>query len=197
MIETLLIGSGNPTKIGIYKDYFSDLPVKLVSTKDLSLTEEPEEDRATLEENAILKAKFYFERSGLPTLADDAGFEIPALNNFPGVYSRRFAGPEATDNQIIDAIIEKMKDLKGDERKARMRVAVAFTLDGKQVHVGTGEITGHVPEVPYEKRTAHMPYRSLLFVDSVNKWFDDLLGEDGIGYRKKAVEELKKYLTNN
>lgn len=196
MIDKLLIGSGNPVKISLYQAYFNDLPIQLVRAKDLGLTEEPEEAAGTLEENAILKAKYYFEKTGLPTLADDAGFEIAALNNFPGVHSKRFAGPDASDEEIIAQIMEKMKDLKGDERKARMRVVVALTLDGKDVHTGTGQISGHVPEAPYEKRTPHMPYRSLLFVDSLNKWFDDILGEDRIGYRDKAVNELKKYLTN-
>lgn len=194
MVTKLLLGTGNKTKLDIYKDYLKDLPLEIVTPQDLGILDEPEETGQTLEENAILKARYYHERSGLPTLADDAGFEIPALNNFPGVYSRRFAGSNASDEDRVNAIIEKMADLKGDERKAQMSVVCALALDANRIYTASGKIEGHVPEIPFEKRTPHMPYRSLLFVDSLNQWFDDAMSENSISYRKSAVMELKKYL---
>jgi inosine/xanthosine triphosphate pyrophosphatase family protein len=87
-----------------------------------------------------------------------------------------------------------MKDLEGDDRKARMRVACALRLNKDHEYIATGSLEGHVPKEPYEKRHSKMPYRSLLFVDSLNKWFEDITKEDPVGYRKAAVEELKKYL---
>ncbi len=196
MIRKLLIGTGNPSKVEHYKQYFSDMPLELVSAHDLGITEQPEETGQTLEENAILKAKYYSKKSGLPTLADDAGFEIPALGNFPGLLSRRFAGHEMTDEEVIAGILERMKDLKGHERRAHMRVVCALALDPKHVYTASGVIEGRVPEAPYEKRQPHFPYRSLLFVDKLNVWFDEMAGEleDKIGYRKAALEQLKQYL---
>ncbi len=197
MISKLLLGTGNSSKPPFYRKYFADLPIEIISAADLGIAEEPEESGETLEDNAILKAKYYFEKSGgLPTLADDSGFEIPALNNFPGVKSRRFAGHEMADEEIISAILEEMKDLKGEQRAARMRISCALMLSPSEIHVANGSVEGHVPEVPYEKRHKLFPYRSLLFVDSIGKWFHDLLSEDEdwVGYRKQAVNELKKYL---
>jgi XTP/dITP diphosphohydrolase len=197
MIAKLLVGSANPTKSVHYKKYFADMPIKIISAADLGITDEPEETGETFEDNAILKAKYYFEKSGgLPTLADDAGFEIPALNNFPGVKSRRFAGHEMGDEEIIAAILEAMKDLKGEARKARMRISCALMLSPVQIHVASASTEGHVPETPSPKREPHFPYRSLLFVDSVNAWLGDIGPEnkDIMDHRGVAVAELKKYL---
>lgn len=194
MITKLLLGTGNSAKLGLYEEFFKGTGIELVTAKDLGITEEPEENGETLEDNALIKAKYYFEKTGIPTLADDAGFEIYSLNNFPGVKSRRFAGRDLTDQEVIDAILEKMKDLEGDDRKARMRVACALVLGKDQVYVASGSLEGHVPKEAYEKRHPKMPYRSLLFVDSLNKWFEDITKDDPVGYRKAAVEEIKKYL---
>lgn len=197
MIEKLLIGTGNKHKLALAKKYLSDLSITLVTPAELGIIEEPEETGSTFEENAIIKARFYFQKSGLPTLTDDAGFEIPALNNFPGVHSRRFAGKDLTDQEVIDTILEKMKGLQGEQRKARMKLVCALALSDAEIHTAVGLMEGHVPEIPYERISTGMPYRSLLFVDSKNKWFDQLIedGEEGsLGYRKDAINQLKKYL---
>ncbi len=197
MIAKLLIGTGNPSKLKHYQRYFADILIELIMPRDLGIAEQPRETGQTLEDNAVLKAKYYAERSGLPTLADDAGFEIPALNNFPGVMARRFAGHNMTDEEVISGILDRMKHLKGDERRARMRVVCALALAPNRIFTASGVIEGHVPEAPYEKREPHLPYRSLLFVDKLNVWFDELTAdglEDKVGYRKAAVEQLKKFL---
>src|SRR6478672_7296500 len=111
MIKKLLLGTANPSKALMYKEFFKGMPVKIFTPKEVGIAEEPEETGKTFEENAVLKANYYFEKSGLPTLADDAGLEIPALDNFPGVKSRRFAGREMSEEEVIKAILEKMKNL--------------------------------------------------------------------------------------
>ncbi len=192
----LLLGTSNEGKIRHYKKFLSNANLELVTLKDVGITDEPEETGMTLEENATLKAKFYYEKSGLPTLADDAGFEIPALNNFPGVQSRRIDGITRTDKEILDIIIDRMKDLKSQDRAARMKVALALALDKDDIKIATGEITGIVPEKPYEKLEDYFPYRSLLFIPQLNKWFYDLTEdeENMLGYRKAAAEKIKQYL---
>lgn len=196
MITKILVGTGNPSKLKHYQKYFQDSAIKLVSAKEMGILEEPEENGTTMEENAIMKAKHYCEKSGLPTIADDAGFEIPALGNFPGVNSRRFAGHDMTDDEIINGILDRMKGLKGEQRRASMKIVCALALSPGQVYTASGAIEGHVPEISYEKREEHFPYRSLLFVDKLNVWFGDVAGglEDQIDHRKAAVEKLKKYL---
>ncbi len=198
MITKLLLGTNNSAKANHMRQFLSDLPVELVQPQDLGITVEPEETGTTFEENAVLKANYYFEKSGLPTIADDAGFEIPALNNFPGVHSKRFAGHEMNDGEIIASIIDRMKDLRGEERKGHFRIVIALKLSDNEVHVASGSISGSVPETPLDRRMEKFPYRSLLYVDELNKWFMDVTEEEEnqLGYRKGAVETLKPYIKN-
>ncbi len=198
MITKLLLGTNNSAKAAHMRQFLSDLPIELVTPQDLGITIEPEETGVTFEENALIKANYYFQKSGLPTIADDAGFEIPALNNFPGVHSKRFADHEMNDEEIISGILEKMKDLSGDDRKAHFRIVIVLKLSDEEVHTASGSISGHVPESPLDKRMEKFPYRSLLFVDELNKWFYEVSEEEEnqLGYRKGAVEKLKPYLRN-
>ena len=72
--------------------------MELVSPDDVGIEGEPDETGTTFETNARIKARYYAARSGLPTLADDSGLEVEALGGGPGVYTRRYAGPDATDD---------------------------------------------------------------------------------------------------
>lgn len=195
-MRTLLIGSGNPNKLAHYRELASRFFLKLAMPQDFGNFPEPEETGQTLEENALLKAKYYCKLTGLPTLSDDAGLEIPALNNFPGVLSRRFAGKTMADEEIIAGILEKMKGLQGSQRAARMRAVIALALDADRVYTTTGALEGRVPQAPYPKIQARFPYRSLLFVDKVQKWFYQLTPEDEerLGYRAAAIKKLFPYL---
>lgn len=198
MITKLLLGTNNSAKVAHMRQFLADLPIELITPQEVGITMEPEETGETFEDNALLKANYYFEKSGLPTIADDAGFEIPALDNFPGVHSKRFAGHEMNDGEIVAEIIERMKDLKGDDRQAHFRIVIVLKLSDEEVHTATGSISGTVPERPLDKRMERFPYRSLLFVDELNKWFYDVTEEeeDKLGYRKAAIEKLKPYIKN-
>ena len=195
-MQKLFLGTRNEAKINHYKRFLSDWPVEILTPKDLSIDSEPVEDGATLEENAKIKAEFYWQKSHLPTIADDAGFEIAALDNFPGTHSRRFLGHKMTDDEIFSQIIKKMNHLAGNDRKAKMSIAVALAKGSDEMYIEKGYISGYVPERPYDKLEGSFPYRSLLYITELNKWFYDITEEeeDRLGYRKAAVEKLKKYL---
>lgn len=195
MLE-LLIGSGNPQKIKHYSAHLRDIPYKLLTPLMLGITEFAPETGKTLEENALSKAKFYFAKTGLPTLSEDAGFEIPALGNFPGVLSKRFLGNEMTDEKIIAGILQRMVKLEKEKRKARMRIAIVLLTSPNIYHTATASIEGVVPKQPFDKIISSFPYRSLLYVTALNKWFYDVThkDEEKLGYRTKAIIKLKKYL---
>lgn len=195
-MDKILIGTTNPTKVEIYNRILSGQDLHLVTLSKLNIKDVPREDGETIEENAILKAKFYCKISQLPAIADDAGFEIPALDDFPGTHSRRFAGHDMTDTEVIKGILEKMKDLKGNQRKARMKAVVALAFPDGRVRTESAFIEGSVPSKPYERKKDHFPYRSLLYIDSLGKWFYDLTDkeESELGYRTAAIQRLRKYL---
>ena len=85
-----------------------------------------EETGSTFEENALLKAKTVYDIIGLPVIGDDSGLEVVALNNQPGVYSSRFAGDNASDDDNIDKLLRKMHNIPTEKRTARFRCVVAF-----------------------------------------------------------------------
>jgi len=99
-MPTLLIATTNQNKLREYAAIFAGLPIELRSLRDLGIDDDVEETGATFAENAQLKAEFYVARAGMPVLADDSGLEVHALGGAPGVFSHRYAGPDATGNEV-------------------------------------------------------------------------------------------------
>lgn len=101
---------------------------ELVSLDDLGIGDEPEETGETFETNARIKARFGARRSGLPTLADDSGIEVDALDGAPGVRTRRYAGPDATDEDNNAKLLAALHDVPPERRGARYVCVLALAL---------------------------------------------------------------------
>lgn len=114
--------------------------VELVSPDDLGIAGEPDETGATFETNARIKARFYAARSGLPTLADDSGLEVDALGGAPGVRTRRFAGPQATDAENNERLLRELGGLPPGRRAARYVCVLALALPGRADRRGSPRI---------------------------------------------------------
>jgi XTP/dITP diphosphohydrolase len=134
-----------------------DLPdgVELVSPDDVGIRDEPEETGETFETNARLKARYYARRSGLPTLADDSGLEVDALGGGPGVRTRRYAGPGATDEANNAKLLRELAGLPPERRGARYACVLALTMPhregprgGLEVHVRRGTCRGRIATAP-------------------------------------------------
>lgn len=122
----LLLASNNPHKCEEIRQILADFPVELISLLDRPDLIAPDENGATLEENAKWKAAEIFRQTGIPTIADDSGLEVLALNGAPGVHSRRFT-PEATDSANN---VKLMKELEGStERSAQFRCVIALATE--------------------------------------------------------------------
>jgi XTP/dITP diphosphohydrolase len=104
--------------------------VELVSPDDVGIPEEPAETGTTFETNARVKARYYAARSGLPTLADDSGLEVDALGGRPGVRTRRYAGPTATDDDNNAKLLRELAGLPPGRRGARYVCVLALALPG-------------------------------------------------------------------
>lgn len=98
----------------------------LLTLADIGVDEEAIEDAATFRGNSILKARFYGNIAGLPTLADDSGLEVDALGGQPGVRTKRYAGESATDAQNNTRLLVELGDLPPERRTARYRCVLAF-----------------------------------------------------------------------
>jgi XTP/dITP diphosphohydrolase len=104
--------------------------VELLSPDDLGIPDEPEETGETFETNARIKARFYALAAGLPTLADDSGLEVDALGGGPGVRTRRYSGPEATDASNNALLLRELAGLPAERRGARYVCVLALALPG-------------------------------------------------------------------
>ena len=120
----LLVATGSAHKLTELQRLFGDLPIDLVTLIDLGITDEAPEDGATFEENALQKARWYSAASGEWTLADDSGLEVAALNGAPGVYTRRYAGPDATDVQNYEKLLTETAGVA--DRSARFVCTMAL-----------------------------------------------------------------------
>src|SRR5258708_16238140 len=125
-MQTLLLATSNQHKLDEFCAIFSDLPMKLLSLKDLQIEMEVEETGTTFVENAKLKANAYAQDSGILTLADDSGLEIDALRGAPGILSARYLGTETSYDERFRKILEQLNGLPLDQRSARFPSAIAL-----------------------------------------------------------------------
>ena len=199
-MKKLLVATTNPGKLAEIKRFLADLPVELVSLKDVGITKFPEETGTTFEENAILKAKYYAGKSGLATLADDGGFEIDALFGEPGVKSHRWIDQsrESTDEELIAYTIKRMENVPEGKRGAQLRLVLALVLPDGEMHTTEASVRGAVPVTPIGTRSEGFPFRSLLFLPEINKYYnhDELTDSENATYnhRKQALEALKPFI---
>jgi len=200
-MKKLLIATTNPGKLEEIRCFLSDLPLELVSLKDVGITISVEEMGKTFEENAILKAKAYAEVSGLMTLADDGGFEIDALQGEPGVKSHRWvhSDQDSTDEELIAYTFIRMKDVPEKKRGARLTLVLALVQPGNPMIATAKEsIRGIVPLEPSNVRHEGFPYRSILYLPELGKFYDHISftpeETERYNHRKKALEKLKPIL---
>ena len=122
---TLLVATGNPGKLREYEGLLEDAPFRLVSLKDVGITEEVEETGDTFAENAWLKASGYAAMSGMLTLADDSGLEVDALGGDPGVRSARYGGDAcASDEDRVALLLRNLDGVPWQKRTARFRCVI-------------------------------------------------------------------------
>ncbi len=142
----LLVGTTNPGKVREIAGILQRLPVELVSLADFPALPEPEETGRTFAENARLKALYYHQATGLPSVADDSGLEIAALDGAPGVHSARWEG---TDYAVKFRKIYELLDARHARRSAARFVChVALADQDRIVFEAEGVIEGRIADAP-------------------------------------------------
>lgn len=196
MAKDLLIATTNPAKLAEYQLLLRDLDLRVLSLRDLQITAEAPEDATTFAANALAKARFYFELAGIPTLADDGGFEVDALDGAPGVQSHRWLGVDNPDDVLLaHAIISRMEGVPPAKRTARLRAAAALVYrDQSGVHeeVVEAALEGIVPERCYPEIRKGFPYRSVLVIPGRGCYLAELSEEEAarISQRRALVDKL-------
>lgn len=160
------------------------------SQKELGITLEPEETGTTFAENARIKARAICEAAGLPTLADDSGLAVDALDGAPGVYSARYCGRHGDDEANNDKLLAALGDLPREKRSARFVSAVCLWLPDGRSLTAMGECPGWVG---FERRgTNGFGYDPIFYVGE--KSYAELTDEekDGLSHRGKALALLEQ-----
>ncbi len=167
----------------------------LVVPSQLGLTGEIPETADTLKENAIMKAKFLWDKFGTPCFADDTGLEVDFLDGRPGVYSARYAGIEADPVKNMQKLL---KELNGANcRKARFVTVVALILDENRTFLFEGALEGSILEV--SSGCGGFGYDPLFMPEGYSKTLAELSAEEKnrISHRGIAMRKLSDFLNNN
>jgi len=144
----LLVATHNPGKIREYQALLADLPLEVTWLDAEGIVFDVEETGSTFAENALLKAHAYAAATGLWTWADDSGLEIDALAGRPGVFSARYAGPNASDADRYNKVLAELAPIPRAQWTARFRCAVALVEPSGVEHVVEADFPGMMTDVP-------------------------------------------------
>lgn len=121
----VVLASGNQGKVNELTQLLQAQNIELVAQSEFNL-ESPEETGLTFIENALIKARYAAEKTGLPAIADDSGLSIPALDGAPGIYSARYAGEQATDQSNIELVLKNLAGKQGQQRLATFNCVLVY-----------------------------------------------------------------------
>ena len=187
---TLVFASNNEHKITEIKSLLGN-NIRLLSLRDVNITEDIPELEPTIEGNALAKARFAHNASGMNVFADDTGLEIDALDGLPGVHSARFAG----EDKDSSANIEKVLSMLGNNgnRDARFRTVIALILENKE-YLFEGIVNGTI--ITEKKGTGGFGYDPVFIPEGSSRTFGEmnLAEKNTLSHRARAFEKLKEFL---
>lgn len=186
----LILASHNPNK---KKEIEIVLPLtyQIKDLNDLGITEKIEEHGNTLEENALIKARYLYKLLQVHCIAEDSGLEIEGLHGEPGVHSARYAGPDRNDERNIQLVLNKM--LGESNRAARFRTVIALIIDGRE-YLFEGTVPGKIASEA--KGYSGFGYDPIFIPDPYSQSFAEL-GDElkvKISHRTRAIQKLIQFL---
>ncbi len=186
----LVLATRNQGKIREFKALFSDFNIRIICFDDVGPIPAVKEDCHTFEDNAVKKARFTARVLGFPALADDSGLAVKALDGRPGVYSARYAGPDATDEENNLKLLADMKGIGGREAAFQCVIAVAVPRGPALIYEGKceGQITKTM------QGDQGFGYDPLFYFPPAGKTFAQMSVEEKsqISHRGKAILELRE-----
>ncbi len=197
--DRYLLATSNKGKIIEIREVLQDLNLTLLSPEDLPHPPAPpHEEMDTFEGNAIQKARYYFEKTGIPSIADDSGILVEALKQELGIHTRRWgAGPEATDEEWITYFLDRMK--KESNKRARFICVLALIDEKGEIHTFEGHCDGMITNGLEADYLPGLPISACFKPDGYDKVFSALTVEEKnrVSHRGKAVRVLREFLEAN
>jgi XTP/dITP diphosphohydrolase len=186
---TLVLATGNPGKTAEIRELLKGFPVIIKNLGDFGPIPPVEEDGDTFDDNAYKKSSFVSKVLGLPALADDSGLVVDVLGGAPGVYSARYAGDNATDEQRYTKLLEEMKG-KAD-RKAAFECVISIAVPTGPALTYEARCEGLIAEEPSGKNG--FGYDPVFYYPPLKKTFAEISREEKnrVSHRGRALRELK------
>ncbi len=197
MTKNIVLASNNAGKLREFNAILSDMDYEVLPQGQFTVPEVAETGLSFVE-NAIIKARQASKHTGFPALADDSGLQVDALNGAPGIYSARFAGPAATDEQNCELLLEKLGDKPDAQRTARFQCILVYM---RHEHDPTplicqGSWEGKILREP--RGNNGFGYDPVFYVEEYNCSAAELDPEikNSISHRGRALRRLRDALKN-
>jgi XTP/dITP diphosphohydrolase len=189
----LVFATNNAHKITEISDLLNN-NFKILALAEVNIMEDIPEDAETLAENALFKARFVHDRTGLNVFADDTGLEVDALGGAPGVYSARYAGEKKSFDDNIDKLLGELKEI--ENRSARFRTVIALILNGRE-YLFEGMVEGEI--IRERHGTGGFGYDQVFKALGNSRTFAEipLSEKNKISHRAQAMRKLIAFLTDS
>ena len=189
----LVFATNNKHKLQEVRDIVGDR-VEVLSLNDINCHDEIPETADTLQGNALIKARYIYEKYGVDCFADDTGLEVESLGGEPGVYSARYAGEECCSEANMQKLLQNLTGKTN--RNAQFRTVIALIIKGEE-RLFNGIVKGTIAE---EKRgDSGFGYDPIFIPEGFSESFAQMSGEqkNSISHRYRATEQLSDYLKEN
>tara|TARA_B100000953_G_scaffold213700_1_gene176637 strand:+ start:119 stop:751 length:633 start_codon:yes stop_codon:yes gene_type:complete len=192
----IVVATHNKDKCKEILSELSGLNVTLKTLEDYPDIGDIEETGITLEENALIKVREVFSKTGLPSMGDDTGLEVDALGGKPGVFSARFAGENCTYMDNVNKMLNKMKDVPEEKRCAQFRTVVAYK-DSKRELICEGIVKGNISIGI--KGLGGFGYDPLFYIPEYKKTFAEMTMKEknNISHRGIAIRRMVQLLKDD
>ncbi|OUW80360.1 MAG: non-canonical purine NTP pyrophosphatase, RdgB/HAM1 family [bacterium TMED217] len=196
LIKEIVIATHNPYKKKEMVVALCDLGVNILTLDNFPEIGEIEETGSTLLENSLIKARTVFAKTGIPTIADDTGLEVDALNGAPGIYSARYAGTNVTYEDNVRKLLTEMSSIDIKSRTARFKTVISFSYNNKELWT-EGVIEGSITEHSIGEKG--FGYDPVFRVIETGKTFAEMTKKEKnkISHRGLALKKMSKLLMEN
>lgn len=190
----LVLATNNAHKLSEIRQILGDRFEEILSLRDLGITQDIEETGTTLKENAIIKATTIMKITGLPTLADDTGLMVDALNGEPGVYSARYAGEQHDDKANVAKLLKNLEPYKGKERSAHFVTCMVIAYPNGIIKTVEGRTDGEITTSPSGKNG--FGYDPVFYSYDLKKVFAEATPEEknSVSHRGRALAKIIPFI---